>query len=152
VTDCTPMFDPDYLIELVTFTSSYKLLWAEKDVFFLTNAGWQSKCELVSYAMKTVQWFFMGLCFSCRKSRLNSVKSEHFSASATPLHVCVEERRRPELGSSSKEICQYSAYIRMANTMSNMKMTNPIKGLVSKRRKRYTQDGFNLDLTCILCC
>ena len=38
----------------------------------------------------------------------------------------------------------------MANTMSNMKMTNPIKGLVSKRRKRYTQDGFNLDLACIL--
>ncbi|XP_021922411.1 phosphatidylinositol 3,4,5-trisphosphate 3-phosphatase and dual-specificity protein phosphatase PTEN [Zootermopsis nevadensis] len=93
----------------------------------------------------------MGLCFSCRKSRLNSVKSEYFSASATPLHVCVEEQRGPELGSSSKEICQYTGYIKMANTMSNMKMTNPIKGLVSKRRKRYTQDGFNLDLTCILC-
>lgn len=38
----------------------------------------------------------------------------------------------------------------MANTISNMKMTNPIKGLVSKRRKRFTEDGFNLDLTCIL--
>lgn len=37
----------------------------------------------------------------------------------------------------------------MANTISNMKMTNPIKGLVSKRRKRYTQDGFNLDLAYI---
>ncbi|XP_073991536.1 phosphatase and tensin-like protein isoform X3 [Rhodnius prolixus] len=37
----------------------------------------------------------------------------------------------------------------MASTISNMKVTNPIKGLVSKRRKRYTQDGFNLDLTYI---
>lgn len=38
----------------------------------------------------------------------------------------------------------------MANTISNMKMTNPIKGLVSKRRKRFVADGFDLDLTCIL--
>ncbi|XP_043275823.1 phosphatidylinositol 3,4,5-trisphosphate 3-phosphatase and dual-specificity protein phosphatase PTEN isoform X3 [Venturia canescens] len=37
----------------------------------------------------------------------------------------------------------------MANTISNMKMTNPIKGLVSKRRKRFTEDGFNLDLSYI---
>uniref|UniRef100_A0AAU7B982 Phosphatidylinositol 3,4,5-trisphosphate 3-phosphatase and dual-specificity protein phosphatase PTEN n=1 Tax=Pyrrhocoris apterus TaxID=37000 RepID=A0AAU7B982_PYRAP len=37
----------------------------------------------------------------------------------------------------------------MASTISNMKVTNPIKGLVSKRRKRYMQDGFNLDLTYI---
>lgn len=32
------------------------------------------------------------------------------------------------------------------------KMANPIKTMVSKKRKRYTQDGFNLDLTCILLC
>ncbi|XP_014246713.1 phosphatidylinositol 3,4,5-trisphosphate 3-phosphatase and dual-specificity protein phosphatase PTEN isoform X2 [Cimex lectularius] len=37
----------------------------------------------------------------------------------------------------------------MASTITNMKVTNPIKGLVSKRRKRYTKDGFNLDLTYI---
>ena len=39
----------------------------------------------------------------------------------------------------------------MANTISNMKMTNPIKGLVSKRRKRFTEDGFDLDLSCKFC-
>lgn len=27
-------------------------------------------------------------------------------------------------------------------------MTNAIKGLVSKKKKRYKQDGFNLDLSC----
>lgn len=34
----------------------------------------------------------------------------------------------------------------MANIMSSMKI--PIQKLVSKKKKRYTQDGFNLDLTC----
>ncbi|XP_063536940.1 phosphatidylinositol 3,4,5-trisphosphate 3-phosphatase and dual-specificity protein phosphatase PTEN isoform X2 [Cydia strobilella] len=37
----------------------------------------------------------------------------------------------------------------MANSISNIKMTNPIKGMVSKRRKRYIKDGFNLDLAYI---
>lgn len=38
----------------------------------------------------------------------------------------------------------------MANSISNINLTNPIKGMVSKRRKRYIKDGFNLDLACIL--
>ncbi|XP_071442577.1 phosphatidylinositol 3,4,5-trisphosphate 3-phosphatase and dual-specificity protein phosphatase PTEN-like isoform X2 [Hetaerina americana] len=89
----------------------------------------------------------MGVCFSCRKSRLSSEMSEQISASATPLHVCVEEQEEPTLGSLFED--QDSGSTSMANTISNMKMTNPIKGLVSKRRKRYTKDGFNLDLAYI---
>ncbi|XP_011636479.1 LOW QUALITY PROTEIN: phosphatidylinositol 3,4,5-trisphosphate 3-phosphatase and dual-specificity protein phosphatase PTEN [Pogonomyrmex barbatus] len=132
-------------------------------------------------------WELMGICFSCRRptsGRLNSKISEHISASVTPLHVCLEEQRGPELGSCDasqahkpqvtrtfenqkaeeevpEEVAEDSSIeveageLRqsqpsMANTISNMKMTNPIKGLVSKRRKRFTEDGFNLDLTCIL--
>ncbi|XP_018320385.1 phosphatidylinositol 3,4,5-trisphosphate 3-phosphatase and dual-specificity protein phosphatase PTEN isoform X3 [Agrilus planipennis] len=37
----------------------------------------------------------------------------------------------------------------MSNSFPNMNITNPIKGLVSKRRNRYKKDGFNLDLTYI---
>ncbi|XP_062546286.1 putative uncharacterized protein DDB_G0282133 isoform X2 [Armigeres subalbatus] len=37
----------------------------------------------------------------------------------------------------------------MASTLSTIKMTNPLRNLVSKRRIRYTKDGFDLDLTYI---
>lgn len=59
-----------------------------------------------------------------------------------------EETKRELLEATACELKQNQ--LSMANTISNMKMTNPIKGLVSKRRKRFTADGFDLDLTCIL--
>lgn len=59
-----------------------------------------------------------------------------------------EETEGDSVGSEASEVKQNQPS--MANTISNMKMTNPIKGLVSKRRKRFTEDGFDLDLSCIL--
>lgn len=61
---------------------------------------------------------------------------------------CEDDTGAELLQSGAGELKQNQAS--MANTISNMKMTNPIKGLVSKRRKRFTADGFDLDLTCKL--
>lgn len=84
--------------------------------------------------------FFIG----CLGKNLNSSKCILIDS----LHVCLGKRRKSELARDNSQYLQ--SYRKMANTISNMKMTNPLKTIVSKKRNRYTKDGFNLDLTCIL--
>lgn len=54
VTDCTLMLGQYELLALVTFSVLYTCLRTEKDVCLLTSVGWQSKRELMSYAVETV--------------------------------------------------------------------------------------------------
>lgn len=79
-----------------------------------------------------------------------------FSAKSTKIcqiHSAVSPVYLPHETPCSSHINRLSGpYVedRMATSFSNMNLTNPLKGLVSKRRYRYKKDGFNLDLTCIL--
>lgn len=80
----------------------------------------------------------MGICVSCRRRERKAPEKRWVPGAGGPAKGAAAEllpRRAPPA---------------MANSISNIKMTNPIKGIVSKRRKRYVKDGFNLDLACIL--
>ena len=97
----------------------------------------------------------MGVCFSCTKPLINNINLHKPTRSCTldsPTYGCAVDDKKGQREKIEKTELplQQICYIKMANTISNMKMTNPIKNLVSKKRRRYVQDGYNLDLTCIL--
>lgn len=66
-------------------------------------------------------------------------------AAVTRNQVCACAYREQQTA-----LATYILLTSMANiiSISSMKITNPIKEMVSKSKKRFTQDGFNLDLSC----
>ncbi|KAK5641947.1 hypothetical protein RI129_010494 [Pyrocoelia pectoralis] len=105
----------------------------------------------------------MGLCCSCRKSkaRLRDTSSKicsHIQSAVSPLHITNEDIITSHVNGYPPTLTipipitatsKVDQTTRMSNSFPNMNITNPIKGLVSKRRNRYKKDGFNLDLTYI---
>lgn len=83
----------------------------------------------------------MGICVSCRRRERKA-----------PEKRKVPGAGRPGKGTAAAELLprRIDRLPMMANSMTNIKIKNPIKIYVSKHRRRYMKDGFNLDLACIL--
>ncbi|XP_041981785.1 phosphatidylinositol 3,4,5-trisphosphate 3-phosphatase and dual-specificity protein phosphatase PTEN isoform X2 [Aricia agestis] len=79
----------------------------------------------------------MGICVSCRRRERKAPEKRWVPGAGGPK------------GAAAELLPRRFALTAMANSISNIKMTNPLKGIVSKRRKRYMKDGFNLDLAYI---
>ncbi|CAG4942746.1 unnamed protein product [Parnassius apollo] len=79
----------------------------------------------------------MGICVSCRRRERKAPEKGWVP-------------RGPAKGAAATELLPRRADLpAMANSISSIKMNNPFKVIVSKQRKRYTKNGFNLDLAYI---